>query len=106
MAVKVDYIAIGKRIRILRKNKGWTQAKVAGQCGSSVSFLGHLERATRIPSLETITKIASLLDISLNQLIHGLDIPLSPQTVTRKIRIMSDIERVLREHIDEWLRDG
>ena len=104
MPVRVDYIAIGKRIRTLRQSKGWTQEELAKQCGTSTSYEGHLERATRIPSLETIVKIASSLDISLNELIHGSDNQTNP-AATRKKRILNDIERVLREHIDEWLRD-
>ena len=104
MLKKVNYIAIGRRIRVLRKNIKWSQANLASQCKCSVSFLGHLERATRIPSLETIIKIASLLDVSLDQLILGLDAaPLSLLATARKMRVLNDIRRVLREHIDEWL---
>ena len=97
---KPDYVAIGARIRSLRRQRGWTQRQLAERCESSLSFQGHIERGSRIPSLETIIKIASLLDVSLDHLIHGLDAPLR-SAATRKTQVLTDIMGVLREHIDD-----
>jgi transcriptional regulator with XRE-family HTH domain len=106
MPDKIDYIAIGKRIRELRKRKGLTQEKLAKQNECSTSFLGHIERGRRIPSLETIAKIASLLDVSLEQLVYGLNATSSnPPPMTQKTRILNDIARILAKYIDEWLPD-
>ena len=41
---ELDYAGIGMRIRAARKSKGWSQDKVAAECGISLSFMGHIER--------------------------------------------------------------
>ena len=103
MFKNIDYSTIGKRIRSLRKQKGWTQAQLAKQCECSVSFQGHIERGTRVPSLETIVKIASLLDVSIDQLIYGLDTTSSSASAAmRKMYVLLDeITRVLRKYVDD-----
>ena len=45
---ELDYGRIGKRIRQVRKAKGWSQDELARKCGIRMSFLGHIERGTRI----------------------------------------------------------
>ena len=59
---ELDYGRMGKRIRQVRKAKGWSQDELAKKCGISMSFLGHIERGTRIMSLETFVSICSVLD--------------------------------------------
>lgn len=59
--MELDYGRIGMRIRQLRKVKGWSQDELAKKCGISMSFLGHIERGTRIMSLETFVSICKYL---------------------------------------------
>ncbi|QQZ09516.1 helix-turn-helix domain-containing protein [Heyndrickxia vini] len=58
----------GRRIRAFRKLKGYTQESLAKELGISVSILGEMERGTRLPSDEFLNKVASLLDISVDEL--------------------------------------
>ena len=44
---ELDYGKVGKRIRQLRKAKGWSQDVFAKKCGISMSFLGHIEQLCR-----------------------------------------------------------
>lgn len=59
---ELDYSKIGMRIRQVRKAKGWSQDVLAKKCGISMSFLGHIERGTRIMSLETFVSICGALE--------------------------------------------
>lgn len=59
---ELDYGRVGMRIRQIRKAKGWSQEELAKKCGISMSFLGHIERGTRIMSLETLAGICEALD--------------------------------------------
>lgn len=68
---ELDYGKVGKRIRQLRKAKGWSQDVFAKKCGISMSFLGHIERGTRIMSLETFVSICEELNTSADELIWG-----------------------------------
>lgn len=69
---KLDYGSMGKRIRQVRKAKGWSQGELAKKCGISMSFLGHIERGTRIMSLETFVSICEALDTGADELLWGV----------------------------------
>lgn len=69
---ELDYAKIGMRIRQVRKAKGWSQDDVAKKCGISMSFLGHIERGTRIMSLETFTSICGVLGVGADELLWGV----------------------------------
>lgn len=102
----MDYIAMGRRIRALRKRIGMTQGELAKECGISTSFMGHLERGTRIASLETLLKISRHLEVSTDYLITGeVDMnTMAAGNQTTKMRMLNDIMRVLNTYSDEWLR--
>ena len=62
---------MGMRIRQVRKIKGWSQDELAKKCGISMSFLGHIERGTRIMSLETFSSICEALETGADELLWG-----------------------------------
>ena len=72
---ELDYGRVGMRIRQIRKAKGWSQEELAKKCGISMSFLGHIERGTRIMSLETFVSICSVLDAGADELLWGVAHP-------------------------------
>lgn len=67
----LDYKKLGMRIRQIRKVKGWSQDELSKRCGISMSFLGHIERGTRIMSLETFVSICGALDTGADELLWG-----------------------------------
>lgn len=103
----VDYESMGKRIRGLRKQQGLTQAELAQKVGISTSFMGHIERGTRIASLETLVGLSRTLEISLDAMVTGIDAALAIPSgnTTAKMRMLNDVMRVLNEHSSEWLRE-
>lgn len=68
---ELDYGKIGMRIRQTRKAKKLTQGELAEQCGISMSFLGHIERGTRIMSLDTFVNLCEALDADAGELLWG-----------------------------------
>ena len=72
---ELDYRKIGMRIRQVRKTRGWSQDALAKKCGISMSFLGHIERGTRIMSLETFVNICGALDAGADELLFGTPHP-------------------------------
>ena len=68
---ELDYGRMGMRIRQIRKAKGWSQDELAKKCGISMSFLGHIERGTRIMSLETFVNICGALEADAGELLWG-----------------------------------
>lgn len=72
---ELDYTKMGMRIRQVRKAKGWSQDELAKKCGICMSFLGHIERGTRIMSLETFVNICRALDANADELLWGVARP-------------------------------
>ncbi len=68
MQHEIDYKAMGGRIRAARKKRGITQDRLGEICGISTAHIGHIERGTRIPSVDTLFRISSELEISLDHL--------------------------------------
>ena len=62
--MNVDYQALGKRVRACRKGKDITQEELAQRVGISASFMGHVERGTRVLSVETLVKLCEVLGIT------------------------------------------
>lgn len=72
---EIDYSKIGMRIRQGRKTKGWSQDELARKCGISMSFMGHIERGTRIMSLDTFVSICVALGADADELLWGIAHP-------------------------------
>ena len=60
----IDYQDFGARVRILRRKHDMTQEELAEQVGISASFMGHIERGSRIASLETLVALCNVLKTS------------------------------------------
>lgn len=60
----VNHQDFGRRIREARKAKGMTQDELADKIGVSGSFLGHIERGTRVASLDTLVDLCNALETS------------------------------------------
>lgn len=101
--MELDYAAIGKRIRACRKQKRMTLADMGKAVGLSTSFIGFVERGSRIPSLETVYRISKALDISVDTLLTGFQLMDKNQSETNKMQILNGILRILRDNADDWL---
>ena len=62
---------IGQRIQKQRKEKGLSQERLAELIGISLSFLGHIERGTRIASVETLARISKALEMDMHYVVFG-----------------------------------
>lgn len=67
----LDYKEIGKRIRKARLMRGLTQESFAELAGISTSFIGHIERAEKVPSIETLASISQILEVSIDYIVFG-----------------------------------
>lgn len=60
----MDYVLLGKRVRIRRQVLGFTQEGLAERIGVSTSFIGHIECGSRRLSVETLHDLCRALDVS------------------------------------------
>lgn len=63
-------LTLGERLKVLRKNKGYTLEKLADLAGSSKSYIWELENKNPPrPSAEKIGKIAAVLGVTTEYLV-------------------------------------
>lgn len=58
-----------RRLRKVRRLAGFTQEELAEKAHLSTTFIGLLETGQRKPSLKTLQKIASILDVKVKELL-------------------------------------
>ena len=68
-----------------------TQGQLAKKIGVTASFIGHIERAEKVPSLETMARLSDALNVSLDWLALGRKV----RCVGRECPLYSDIEGIL-----------
>ena len=61
-------IAVGNRIREIRKNKNLTQSDIANNAGIATSQVGRIERGKLNPSISTLFVISLAMKIELKDL--------------------------------------
>lgn len=55
--------AFGRAVREIRVERGLSQAAVAEAAGVDRAYYGHVERATKSPTLDTVERVARALDV-------------------------------------------
>lgn len=68
---RLDYPEIGRQVRRLRRQRGWSQAKLAERADLSDTYISHIERATKQVSLNALLRLAAALEVTLDQLLSG-----------------------------------
>jgi transcriptional regulator with XRE-family HTH domain len=61
---EVAAVKFGKVIRNLRKERNWTQYDLAAEMEVDAAFISRIERGRKVPSLETILRLAQALKVS------------------------------------------
>ena len=83
-----SYMVVGNALRRLRKEKGFTLEETAERADISVSYLSHIERATRKAPLTTLESLAQILGANLYEL-FAAPVPVAreaPSTYDAKIK--------------------
>ncbi len=107
----INYVALGGRIRAARKQHGLSQEKLGEICQISTAHVGHIERGTRIPSLETLYKISNELNVSMdymffdsqndmNTVFKGISAQLAGKD-GEKVKIFLSTVKALADKIDD-----
>lgn len=73
---------LGLRIRQLRNEKHMSQEELAFKAGISPAHLGQIERAVKNPTIDTIVKISTALDVPVAELFSTSCIASAPHNLT------------------------
>lgn len=63
---------VGQRIRNARMNRKWRQEDLAELIGKTPAYVGMLERGERSASLDTFVEIATVLDVTADELLRDV----------------------------------
>ena len=73
--MKVDYVLLGTRIKEQRQRRMLTQQQLAEKVSLTPGFISRIETGNKKPSLEVLLSICETLNITLNDLLVGNQIP-------------------------------
>lgn len=105
MFMELDYTQIGKRIARRRKELGLRQVDVCERAEINDKYLSCIERATSIPSLEVIMRLALALETTPDEFLIG-SARLKDQQwkdVAELLRGMNTAQLNLAESFLNWL---
>lgn len=63
------------RLKLLRKNTGYTQMHVQIETGIEQALLSKYENGERIPPTETLLKLAEFYNVSIDYILYRTDNP-------------------------------
>ena len=91
----MDQIKIGAFISQRRKEKGWTQTRLAEELGITDKAVSKWETGRSMPDLSLLSPLCTLLEITLNELFAGERIP--------EPFLKKKADEILMEVITNWL---
>lgn len=99
---------VGRQVRSLRKARKWTQEDLSDRSGLSADTIRRLEHGSFSPSLETLNKLCSGLNMQLSSFFEAAELGAQNEgqeirdlLLTRSPRELTLAARVLRALFDE-----
>jgi transcriptional regulator with XRE-family HTH domain len=103
---------VGREIRRLREEKGWSQAKLAGAADMGTSGISQIETGARNPSAVTLAKIAEALGVGVADLFPKAQAPLpldgpvgGADDPVHAAKLIQALARTAAELAGAWNRD-
>lgn len=91
-------MSFGKRLLEARKKKGISQEELAGKLNTKGPAIGRYERDEMKPSIEAASKMAKILEVSLDWLVDNTDAELDTATLNR----IQDINKLSLPKTRSW----
>ncbi len=100
--------SLGRRISVLRADRGWTQQQLADRLGISRVAVSHLETDINTPSERTVAMLAGLFRMEPHDLVEATSYPVAksdrlPLVVARWTEVEHRLAMLER---DLWWLDG
>ena len=88
--------AFGRRLKELRKQKGWTQKELAGKLDMRFGQLNKYECGLNAPPMEKLIQMAEILNVTVDFLLTGDnpdDKPIHNTRLLERFRSLQDFQR-------------
>lgn len=87
--MKEKFQRLGVRVRSVRQACGLTQEQLAERAGLHPTYVAKIETGARLPSLETVDRLAEALGVPLALIVEALDTPAPHwEQVTKEVEIL------------------
>ncbi|MBW8347911.1 helix-turn-helix domain-containing protein [Bacillus sp. IITD106] len=93
--------SFGWRLENLREKKGYTKKEMSLRLGFTENVYGQYEREVRRPSLETITKLAEIFNVSLDYLIRGEEYRQNTNSTQKEQELLEIVSFCKEKGIDD-----
>ena len=94
--------AFGRRLKELRKQKGWTQKELAAKLDIRFGQLNKYECGLNAPPMEKLIQMAEVLDVTVDYLLTGdnpSDKPIHNTRLMERFRILQGFEKEDQETV-------
>ena len=97
--------ALGKNIKLFRTRKDFTQAVLAEKADISIIFLSSIERGTKYPKPEILSRIAIALEVEVFELFKGDLVPSNSKKLITHLskditaKINTALEGIFKQYI-------
>jgi len=101
-------MSFGSRLLELRKKRGFSQAELADMLNTKAPVIGRYERGEANPSIETASKLAKILQVSLDYLVGNTALELDQATLKRiedVSKMPEDDRSFILKTMDALIRD-
>lgn len=110
--VELDYVAIGERIRIIRKAKGFTQEKLCEKLDISKTHISRIETGRTKLSLSLLVNIANYFGVTADNLLCdnlGAALPIFKEEIESvlagstvyELKCMIEAMKLVKKHLKE-----
>ncbi len=103
-------MTFGSRVAAIRKEKQLSQSELGKRAGISGDIVGKYERDEMKPSIETATKLAAALEVSLDYLVGIAQMQVFDKGLLRRVEELANLPEQDRQGIlfalDGLLRDA
>lgn len=104
----MDKLAMGDRIKEVRKKQKLTQEQLAERLDVSVEFIGQIERGLKLPSMQVFIKLIEVLNVSADYLLRdsvSTGQLLGDNAIGRKVEKLQPKQRIALEAlIDTYIK--
>lgn len=90
MEIDLNYSLIGKRLRSIRKRRGFTQEQVAELAGISPQHFSGIETGSAKVSLPALVRLCNALEATPNDVLMDSIKEATPQLLTEVAEVFSD----------------
>lgn len=95
---------LGKKIKAMRKKRGFSQGELAEMVGIATAHLSRLETGRYKPGIEVLKKLGDSLQVSVDYLLSDSDedfgeVSIQDETFAERIRLLNSLNKKDREAV-------